>query len=209
MGKINDALKVMTGRDLEDEAPKKVGKKSETKAKAETKAEEKAEKVESKAKEPERKPVATDEAKFAAFRYANKAEQLSEDVQEALEKGSLTPELEKLLQVLFDSAAVRELVSAQGGVRAPKTEPEAEKYHLSFSFKNATTGDDCTKAAENLLSSGTSLDQLETFNMKLYVSRVRDDDTEICEGDESDYLEIRTRLTELTEDDKDEDTEDK
>ncbi len=195
---LKDALAIMTGKDL-DEAPKKKAKTKKAKpveAETEVKDTSGTEKPAKKAKEPERKPLATDEAKFAAFRYANKAEQLSNDVQEALEKGSLSPDLEKLLQVLFDKAAVRELVSAQGGVRAP--EPEPEKYHLDFCFKNTETGDDCTTAAEQLLAGGMKLEDLGNFNMKLYVSRKREsDDTEICEGNEADYEEMKQRLLEL------------
>ena len=189
--KFKDAMAIMSGRDLDEKPTKKVkAKKSEPETKAsESKPTKKTEKS-------ERKPVATDEAKFAAFRYANKAEQLSNDVQEALEKGSLTPDLEKLLQVLFDRAAVRELVSAQGGVRS--SEPEPEKYYLDFCFKNTGTGDDCTTAAEQLLAGGMKIEDLGNFNMELYVSRKREsDDTEICEGNKADYEETQKRILEL------------
>lgn len=184
---LMDAVSIMSGKDL-SEKPTKKAKKPSTKA-----TETKDTSSEKPAKKPERKDLATDDAKFAAYDYAHNSDQLSKDVQDALKTGSLSPDLEKLLQVLFDKAAVRELVSAQGGVRAPEPEPEA--YTLHYDFVNTGTGAVCTEAAEHLMESGTKLEDLETYNMKLRVVRQRKSDgSELSEGTDADYEEIRKRI---------------
>ena len=189
-GKLMDALNVMAGRDLE---AKKTTKKSSVKTKKASPAPAEEKKV--KAEEPARKDRATDDAKFAAYDYAHNSADLSKDVLDALKEGTLSPDLEKLLQVLFDKAAVREIVASQGNVRAP--EPTPEEYTLEYTFVNAETGADCTKAAEQLLEGGTKLDDLKTFNMKLRVVRKRKcDGSELSEGSEEDYEEIKKKIAE-------------
>ena len=181
-----DAFKVMTGQDLE---PVKKTKKSSTKA---TEAKDTSGSESKPAKKPERKDLATDDAKFAAYDYSHNSEQLSKDVQAALKTGSLSPDLEKLLQVLFDKSAVRELVAAQGGVRAP-IDPNA--YTLEFNFVQAKTGENCDEQAQALLEGGMKLENLESFNIKLKVVRKKADGTEV-EGTEDDYKEIEKKISE-------------
>lgn len=183
---LKDALKVMTGQDLD----RKPVKRAKTK-KVETIENDNSGSESKSAKKPERKDVATDDAKFAAYDYAHKADKLSEDVQNALKSGALTPDLEKLLQVLFDKAAVRELVAAQGGVRAP-IDPNA--YTLDFEFTQSKTGENCDEQAQTLLEGGMKLEDLESFNIKLKVTRKKADGTEV-DGTDEDYEEIKKKIS--------------
>ena len=176
MSKFMDAFDVMTGRDLEDAAPKRV-KKTGRKA---NQAEESTPK--------KRKPVSTTEAFLNAYDYAQ-TEQVSVDLKKALKEGSLTDDLSKLLQVLFDRKAVRELVAAQGDVCPPP--PGPDEYYLDFRFVHPDSGDWCNEDAENLLDMGKTLEDLKKFNIELKVVRKRKlDDEEIQEGTEEDYKEI-------------------
>ena len=182
---FGDALKVMTGKDLEDDAPriKKTGKKTK-----------KVDKAQEPKQEPKaRKDVATDDAKFKAYDYANEKDQLSNDVKTALKEGSLSDELIRLLEVLFDKKAVRDLVAAQGDVCPPP--PGPNEYYLDFRFVNPDNGDWVNEQAEALMKAGTNVDGLKAFNIELRVVRKRKlDDTEIQEGTDEDYEEIRQKL---------------
>ena len=190
--KLKDAFLIMTGQDLEAEPVKKARTKG---SKAKDKKERKAKnEVEDKPVEkPVRKDVASEDAKFAAYDYAHNKEQLSADILSTLKTGELSPELEKLLQVLFDRAAVRELVSAQGGVRAP--EPKPEEYDLSYNFVNTKTDEICDDQAKTLLKGGTKIEELDAYNIKLkVVKKSKTDGKELGEGSEDEYEEIKKQI---------------
>lgn len=190
MSKFMDVFNVATGRDLDEdlESPKKVKK---TGKKAPKKAEPVTE-VEPKEEAPKRKPVATKDHFLDAYDYAQ-TEQVSTDLREALRSGTLSDDLSKLLQVLFDRKAVRELVSAQGDVCPPL--PGPDEYYLDFQFVNPS-GDIVNEQAEALIKAGTPLDGLEKFNITLKVVRKRKlDNTVIQEGTPEDYDEVREKIT--------------
>lgn len=192
-GLFGDVVKTVQGQDLEDDAPKrdskrieKTGKKSGKKGKTQTSEN---------PDKPARKSKVADDAKFAAYDYANDAKQLSADVREALKTGNLSGELSKLLQVLFDKQDIRDLAAAQGDVCPPP--PGPDEYYLSYRFVNPDNGDWCNDEAEALLESGKSIDDLKKFNMELRVVRLRKlDDSEISEGTPEDYEEIRKQIEE-------------
>jgi hypothetical protein len=182
-----DALKVIMGQDLEDEAPKKtkVTKKAEE---ADSPKEEKKATIKEEPKKDSRTPVASKSAVFAAYDYAADKDLLSKDVREALKTGSMSEELRKLLQVLFDKKAVRDLVAAQGDVRGP--EPD---YYLDFTFTNGDK--DCTDAAAKMLESGVALEDLETYNIKLNVVRKRKSDDSVAgEANEEEVEKIKKQI---------------
>lgn len=193
MSKFMDAMATITGRDIvENDAPKKKVKKARTKSApetTETTTEVEETKPAKKAK-PEHTPVASANAIFAAYDYAADKDRLSADVREALKTGSLSSDLRKVLQVLFDKEAVRELVAAQGDVR-----PGPDETYVDFSFINTETNTDCTKVAEGLLESGSTLDTLKGFNIKLKVVRKRKlDDAVVGEGTKEDYAKVEKQL---------------
>lgn len=205
MSKLNDALLVMTGRDFEEEPLKRIKKGVKKPGQKRRKADPEPEwddldKKPAKKKD-NRKPVSTDDAKFAAYDYANDKDKLSEDVRLALKEGSLSDDLSRLLQVLFDRKSVRELVSAQGDVCPPP--PGPDDYYLDFRYVHPDTGDWCNEQAEALLQSGMTLDDLSKFNMELKVVRKRKlDDEELQEGTDEDYAEIRAKIEEKQSDTK-------
>lgn len=187
MGMFKDVFNTMSGKDLDDESRiEKTGKKAD-------KASKKSNSKDSNTKE-NRKDVATEEAKFAAYDYANDKDQLSKDIRAALREGCLSADLSKLLQVLFDRKAVRELVSAQGDVCPPP--PGPDEYYLEHRFIHPDSGDWCNEEAEALMNAGKTVEELKAFNMELKVVRKRKlDDEEIQEGTDKDYEEIKQKLS--------------
>lgn len=181
MSKIKDAMNIMTGRDIDkEETPKRIKKTGR-----------KVERVEQPSPVNKRKNVSTSQAFLDAYDYAQ-TEQVSTDLKKALREGSLTDDLSKLLQVLFDRKAVREIVSAQGDVR-----PGQDEYYLEYRFVHPDTGDWCNEEAEELLDMGKTLEDLKKFNIELKVVRKRKlDDEEIQEGTDEDYAEIIKELEE-------------
>lgn len=214
MSKFMDAFNVMAGRDLDGDKPRKKApapkKKSEpSPKKEEVKTGTSGDKPATSTKESkpaasnDRKPVASEDARYEALFYVVNKDKLSADICETLKTGAMSEDLRKLLQVLFDKKAVRELVSAQGDVRPPV---DPDEYRLDFSFVNST-GDDNSAAAEALLKSGTPLDKLEDFNLKLKVVRKRvSDGSVIAEGDEKDYEAVREKIEESLKEKTDETT---
>ena len=200
MSKFKDAFDVITGRDLSEgtpkkKAPTKVTKKAEEetpKAEATTEESKEETKPAKKAEKPERTPVATRDAVFGAYDYAADKEALSKDVREALKTGSMSGDLRKLLQVLFDKKAVREIVAAQGDVRPP-VDPNA--YHVDFHFTRGDSDEDCNDAAEKLLEGGIPFEELEKFNIKLHVERIKEMDGSKEDGTDADYAEVIAKLT--------------
>ncbi len=177
MSKFKDAFNLATGRDSEGEAPRRVKKTGRKANQAAT--------------TPKRKNVATKDAILNAYDYAQ-TDQVKADLKEALRNGSLTDDLSKLLQVLFDRKAVRELVSTQGDVR-----PGPDEYYLDYRFVHPDSGDWCNEEAEELLDMGKTLEDLKKFNIEIRVVRRRQlDDEEIGEGTEDDYKEIIAQFEE-------------
>ena len=195
MSKLSDALMVVTGRDFDEEPVKRTKKavrkpdQKRRKATPEEDLEEKKDKKPEK-KADDRKPVSSEEAKFAAYDYANDKDKLSADVRTALKEGSLSDDLIRVLQVLFDKKAVRDLVSAQGDVRPP-----APDFKLDFKFIHPDTKEECTDEAEKALESGINLDNLEKFNVKLYVFRANKDGSE-TEGTPEEYERVKKQIEE-------------
>lgn len=185
MSILKDVMNVAAGCDLEDEEPqriKKTGKKASKKAPKQEPAQD----------APKRKPRATKDKFLDAYDYAN-TEQVSVDLRNALRGGDLSDDLSKLLQVLFDRKAFRDVVMAQADVCAPP--PGPDDYYLDFRFVNPDNGDWVNEQAEALLKSGTDVDGLRKFNIELRVVRKRKlDDTEIQEGTPEDYEEIKQKI---------------
>jgi hypothetical protein len=164
MSSFKDIINAVTGRDLEDEAPKK---KPAVKTAKKAKVEEKV--VKSKV---------TDDAKIDAFYYAADKDTVSNDLRKALKGESLTDGLKKTLQVLLENDEFRALVADQDGVL-----PNHSDYYLEWTFVDKD-GNDQKKQALALISAGTKLEQLGGFNLELKVVKKRKLNDELIEGDE-------------------------
>lgn len=174
-----DAIKIMAGKDPNEEPKriKKTGKK---------KGQEKPETTTEAA--PKRKPVATKDKFLDAYDYAD-TDEVKADLRNALRGGELSDDLSKLLQVLFDRKAFRDVVMAQADVRP--TPPGPDEYYLEYRFVHPDSGDWCNEEAQELLDMGKTLDDLKKFNIELKVVRKRKlDNEEIQEGTPEDYEKV-------------------
>lgn len=222
MSKMIDALKVMAGKDLdENKAPgvKKPERKFFSKidqeqpeivaatdpeaqkleaTSAESKKAEKSEKVETesaKDTDSELKVArleASDRSAFVDLVAYSNSDDMKSDLIAFFKGGEPSEMLVRLTDAVN---GVTSLSSESNSSKSDdSTEEPADTYKLEYRFLDAKTGATRMAQGEALLKSGVALKDIENYNLLFKVFRINSRDELIDEGDEEDYKKVKTFL---------------
>ena len=220
MSKMIDALKVMAGKDLdENKAPgikkperkffEKISKEqpeivaaTDPEAQkleatsAEPKKAEKSEKAE-KAEVESVRLEASDRSDFVDLVAYSSSDDMKSDLI-AFFKGG---EPSEMLVKLTDAVNGVTSLSAPAPVKSDsdksnnaKESVGSESYKLEYRFLDAKTGATRMAQGEALLKSGVSIDDIESYNLLFKVFRINSRDELIDEGDDEDYKKVKAFL---------------